>query len=133
MHCIGNISRKSHSYSTDVSTIYPLNLSVVETDVLLGEIEDKALLSGLWKWDGEKIVSTGQLLQTRRKTVQELSLEAYALQCAVDAGTASDRTGSAARRDCEDGGAEITEEYFQGLSKEVVRTVNTANHFRDGV
>lgn len=30
-----------------------------------------------------------QLLKSTRKTLQELSLEAFALQCAVDAGTAS--------------------------------------------
>ncbi|ECF0258976.1 hypothetical protein K2652_002284 [Salmonella enterica subsp. enterica serovar Agbeni] len=36
------------------------------------------------------VTTDAPLLQTTRKTAQELSLEAYALQCAVDAGTASD-------------------------------------------
>lgn len=37
-----------------------------------------------------KIPANADLLQTRQKTVSELSLEAFALQCAVDGGTASD-------------------------------------------
>ncbi len=36
-----------------------------------------------------EIPAAAGLLQTRQKTVSELSLEAFALQCAVDAGTAS--------------------------------------------
>lgn len=37
-----------------------------------------------------EIPAAAGLLQTRQKTVSELSLEAFALQCAVDGGTASD-------------------------------------------
>lgn len=36
-----------------------------------------------------EIPANADLLQARQKTVSELSLEAFALQCAVDAGTAS--------------------------------------------
>ncbi|EAA9320476.1 hypothetical protein CRQ39_13880 [Salmonella enterica] len=36
-----------------------------------------------------EIPAEADLLQARKKTVSELSLEAFALQCAVDAGTAS--------------------------------------------
>ncbi|HCL5071044.1 TPA: hypothetical protein N2F43_000253 [Salmonella enterica] len=36
-----------------------------------------------------EIPAESDLLQARQKTVSELSLEAFALQCAVDAGTAS--------------------------------------------
>lgn len=36
-----------------------------------------------------EIPTESDLLQARQKTVSELSLEAFALQCAVDAGTAS--------------------------------------------
>ncbi|EBL7405593.1 hypothetical protein RBN93_001219 [Salmonella enterica] len=36
-----------------------------------------------------EIPAEADLLQARQKTVSELSLEAFALQCAVDAGTAS--------------------------------------------
>ncbi|EBX5572435.1 hypothetical protein DSN37_20625 [Salmonella enterica subsp. enterica serovar Kuessel] len=36
-----------------------------------------------------EIAAEADLLQARQKTVSELSLEAFALQCAVDAGTAS--------------------------------------------
>ncbi|EBF8121247.1 hypothetical protein D5835_23590 [Salmonella enterica subsp. enterica serovar Aba] len=36
-----------------------------------------------------EISAEADLLQARQKTVSELSLEAFALQCAVDAGTAS--------------------------------------------
>lgn len=36
-----------------------------------------------------EIPAESDLLQARQKTISELSLEAFALQCAVDAGTAS--------------------------------------------
>ncbi|EDT6761332.1 tail fiber assembly protein [Salmonella enterica subsp. enterica] len=45
---------------------------------------------GLPAWGDAPVVEpVAPLLQTTRKTVQELSLEAFALQCAADEGTAS--------------------------------------------
>ncbi|EBU8551975.1 tail fiber assembly protein [Salmonella enterica subsp. enterica serovar Telelkebir] len=80
------------SLSEDISMLFPLDLSVVETDTLPDDFTEQTLHYGAWKWDGAAVVavSAEPLLQTTRKTAQELSLEAYALQCAVDAGTASD-------------------------------------------
>lgn len=79
------------SVSEYISSLFPVNLSVVETDELPDDFSEKSMLQGEWKWDGETVipVSDELLLQATRKTVSQLSLEAFALQCAADAGTAS--------------------------------------------
>ncbi|EFB0402350.1 hypothetical protein JL469_000653 [Salmonella enterica] len=82
------------SCAEDVSTLYPLNHSVTETDYLPDGFTIETMLTGAWGWDGSAIVAYSTLVpyspvQSIRKTVSQLSLEAFALQCAVDAGTAS--------------------------------------------
>ncbi|EBV8483649.1 hypothetical protein HT95_002325 [Salmonella enterica subsp. enterica serovar Ago] len=65
-----------------------------ETDVMSygRELYHKALngdYGEIAPYVAPEIPAEADLLQARQKTVSELSLEAFALQCAVDAGTAS--------------------------------------------
>lgn len=45
------------SFATEVSMMYPLNLSIVETDVLPVGFNYEKCVTGNWRWDGANITT----------------------------------------------------------------------------
>ncbi|WP_395299252.1 tail fiber assembly protein [Enterobacter quasiroggenkampii] len=81
------IPQRGNTYA--VSVFFPVNLSVAEInkeECPVGCTNDKT-----WRYQAGVISKIEEipLLQAKRKTTQELAVDAYILQCAVDAGNAT--------------------------------------------
>lgn len=73
-----------------VSVFFPSDLSVAEISV--ADLPAGCCIDGKWHYESGLITKINEnvFLQSTRKTPQQLALDAYILQCAVDAGTATE-------------------------------------------
>ncbi|MCP9660861.1 hypothetical protein [Escherichia fergusonii] len=69
---------------------YPNELSIFETDNIPDGFNIASIMAKQWSWIDGQIVNISGKLQATKKNTSQLALEAFTLQCAVDAGTASD-------------------------------------------